>query len=61
MFQSTKTGKLTVKSTDMETVYDLGQKMIDSLTKEKISAGDVISIDKGSSSSLSISNALYSC
>lgn len=31
----------------METVYDLGQKMIDSLTKEKVSAGDVVSIDKG--------------
>lgn len=49
--QSTKTGKLTMKSTDMETVYDLGQKMIDQLTKEKITAGDVITIDKGSSSS----------
>lgn len=31
----------------METVYDLGQKMIDQLTKEKITAGDVITIDKG--------------
>jgi len=30
----------------METVYDLGQKMIDSLTKEKAQAGDVITIDK---------------
>ena len=30
----------------METVYDLGQKMIDSLTKEKCQAGDVITIDK---------------
>ena len=27
-------------------VYDLGQKMIDSLTKEKCAAGDVITIDK---------------
>ncbi|CED85581.1 dna helicase [Phaffia rhodozyma] len=44
---STKTGKLTIKSTDMETVYDLGQKMIDQLTKEKVAAGDVITIDKG--------------
>eukprot|EP01104_Vermistella_antarctica_P000526 TRINITY_DN10683_c0_g1_i1.p1 TRINITY_DN10683_c0_g1~~TRINITY_DN10683_c0_g1_i1.p1 ORF type:complete len:475 (-),score=132.48 TRINITY_DN10683_c0_g1_i1:97-1521(-) len=41
-----KTGKLTMKTTDMETVYDLGQKMIDSLTKEKVSSGDVITIDK---------------
>ena len=29
----------------METVYDLGQQMIDSLTKEKCQAGDVITID----------------
>ena len=35
-----------MKSTEMETVYDLGQKMIDALTKEKITAGDVITIDK---------------
>merc|ERR1719478_540526 len=41
-----KTGKLTLKTTEMETVYDLGQKMIDSLTKEKCQAGDVITIDK---------------
>ncbi|CEP01996.1 RuvB-like helicase [Plasmodiophora brassicae] len=43
-----KTGKLTLKTTDMETVYDLGLKMIESLTKEKVSAGDVITIDKAS-------------
>eukprot|EP00299_Pterocystis_sp_00344_P015133 c7543_g1_i2.p1 GENE.c7543_g1_i2~~c7543_g1_i2.p1 ORF type:complete len:462 (-),score=128.65 c7543_g1_i2:173-1522(-) len=42
-----KTGKLTLKTTDMETIYDLGQKMIDSLTKEKVQSGDVITIDKG--------------
>lgn len=30
----------------METVYDLGQKMIESLTKEKAQAGDIITIDK---------------
>ena len=32
-------GKLTLKTTEMETVYDLGTKMIDSLTKEKVLAG----------------------
>ena len=32
----------------METIYDLGTKMIDALTKEKVLAGDVISIDKAS-------------
>lgn len=41
-----KTGKLTLKTTEMETIYDLGQKMIDALTKEKVQAGDVITIDK---------------
>lgn len=41
-----KVGKLTMKTTDMETVYDLGQKMIESLTKEKVQAGDIITIDK---------------
>ncbi|GBN19208.1 RuvB-like 2 [Araneus ventricosus] len=41
-----KVGKLTLKSTDMETTYDLGQKMIESLSKEKVQAGDIICIDK---------------
>ncbi|GBG30867.1 RuvB-like helicase 2 [Hondaea fermentalgiana] len=45
---SEMTGKLTLKSTEMETVYDLGTKMIESLNKEKVSAGDVITIDKAS-------------
>jgi len=43
-----KVGKLTLKTTDMETIYDLGQKLIDSLTKEKVVSGDIISIDKAS-------------
>ncbi|XP_045175570.1 ruvB-like 2 [Mercenaria mercenaria] len=41
-----KVGKLTLKTTEMETIYDLGQKMIESLTKEKVQAGDIITIDK---------------
>ncbi|KAG9013623.1 RuvB-like protein 2 [Tulasnella sp. JGI-2019a] len=45
---ATKSGKLTIKTTDMETIYDLGNKMVDALTKEKVLAGDVISIDKAS-------------
>ena len=32
----------------METIYDMGTKMIDSMTKERVIAGDVISIDKSS-------------
>ena len=41
-------GRLTLRTTEMETVYDLGAKMIESLTKEKVTAGDVITIDKAS-------------
>lgn len=41
-------GKLTLKTTEMETIYDLGAKMIESLHKEKVSAGDIITIDKAS-------------
>lgn len=43
-----KQGKLTIKTTDMETIYELGNKMIEGLTTEKVLAGDVISIDKSS-------------
>jgi len=32
----------------METIYDLGTKMIEALQKEKVLAGDVIAIDKTS-------------
>jgi RuvB-like protein 2 len=32
----------------METVYELGHKLLDSLVKEKVSAGDVVAIDKAS-------------
>jgi RuvB-like protein 2 len=43
-----KTGKITLKTTEMETEYDLGAKMIEAIQKEKINAGDVITIDKAS-------------
>eukprot|EP00455_Lapot_gusevi_P050021 TRINITY_DN7195_c0_g1_i2.p1 TRINITY_DN7195_c0_g1~~TRINITY_DN7195_c0_g1_i2.p1 ORF type:complete len:465 (+),score=147.88 TRINITY_DN7195_c0_g1_i2:60-1454(+) len=46
--QGQKVGRLVLKTTDMDTTYDLGQKMIDALVKEKIQAGDVIAIDKAS-------------
>lgn len=32
----------------METIYDLGQKMIESIEREKVTAGDIIAIDKAS-------------
>ena len=43
-----KTGKITLKTTEMETEYDLGTKMIEAISKEKIISGDVITIDKAS-------------
>ena len=46
--QGEKTGNLTLCTTEMETVYDLGTKMIDALQKEKVTAGDIITIDKAS-------------
>ncbi|WFD31653.1 DNA helicase [Malassezia sp. CBS 17886] len=45
---ATKTGKIIIKTTDMETVYELGNKMIDALQREKVTAGDVIVIEKSS-------------
>ncbi|CAH8364071.1 unnamed protein product [Eruca vesicaria subsp. sativa] len=41
-----KTGKLTMKTADMETVYDVGEKMVEALGKEKVQSGDVIAMDK---------------
>ncbi|XP_068148423.1 ruvB-like helicase 2 [Drosophila tropicalis] len=43
-----KMGKVTLKTTEMETNYDLGNKIIECFMKEKIHAGDVITIDKAS-------------
>ncbi len=39
--QGQKVGKLTLKTTEMETIYDLGTKMIEQLTKQKVQAGCV--------------------
>jgi RuvB-like protein 2 len=46
MSKATAKGRLTIKTTDMETVYELGQRMVEALNKERIQPGDVISIDK---------------
>ncbi|EFO85291.1 hypothetical protein CRE_24689 [Caenorhabditis remanei] len=43
-----KVGKLTMRTTDMETIYDLGSKMVDACLKEKVVPGDVIQVDKAS-------------
>ena len=45
---SEKTGRVTLCTTEMETVYDLGARMIEAMQKEKVTAGDVISIDRAS-------------
>jgi len=37
--QGGKTGKITMKTTDMETLYDLGAKMIEALNREKVMVG----------------------
>lgn len=44
----TSVGKMTLKTTDMETLYDIGNKLIEALQKENITAGDVVQIDKAS-------------
>merc|ERR1712086_559563 len=41
-------GKMTLKTTEMETMYELGQKMIEQVQKDNIQAGDVVTIDKSS-------------
>ena len=45
---ASKSGKLTMKTTEMETIYDLGAKMIEALERAKVTAGDVVAIDKSS-------------
>ncbi|EDO05806.1 RuvB-like 2 DNA helicase family protein [Babesia bovis T2Bo] len=46
----TRVGKMTIKTTDMETLYDVGHKLIEALRKESVTAGDVIRIDKSTGS-----------
>merc|ERR1719390_27994 len=46
--QAATFGKMTLKTTEMETMYDLGAKMIETIQKDNIQAGDVITIDKSS-------------
>ncbi|KAK0429678.1 TIP49 C-terminus-domain-containing protein [Armillaria borealis] len=43
---ATKAGKITIKTPSIETIYDLDTKWIDALWKEKVLAGDVITIGK---------------
>jgi RuvB-like protein 2 len=45
---ASKTGRLTLKTTEMEAVYDLGTKMIEAVSKAKVTAGDIVAIEKSS-------------
>ncbi|KAH0471435.1 MAG: hypothetical protein KVP17_004146 [Porospora cf. gigantea B] len=44
--QGKKTGKMTLRTTDMETMYDLGTKIIAELQKQEVCAGDVVSVNR---------------
>jgi RuvB-like protein 2 len=57
---ASKSGKITMKTTDMETVYELGHKMIDALVKEKIKSKDIITIDKGTGKVTKLGKSLSS-
>ena len=35
-----------MKTTEMETIYDLGQKLVEALEQAKVQAGDIIAVDK---------------
>merc|ERR1719235_775466 len=48
MIEGLSKEKVVLKTTEMETVYDLGQKMIETIQKDNIQAGDIITIDKSS-------------
>lgn len=47
--QGQRKGSIILKTTDMEAEYDLGPKMIEQLTRLKVTPGDVISYDIGTS------------
>lgn len=53
-----KRGKITLKTLAMESVFDLGQKMIDSVMREKVQAGDVITMDKSTGKIVKLGRSL---
>lgn len=53
-----KRGKITLRTMAMEAVYDLGQKMIDNILREKIQAGDVINLDKSTGKIVKLGRSL---
>lgn len=53
-----KRGKMTLKTSAMEAAIDIGQKMIDNVMREKIQAGDVITIDKSTGKIVKLGRSL---
>lgn len=47
--KATRTGTITLKTTDMESVFNIGQRLIEQITRLNIQDGDVISLDQGTS------------
>ena len=43
-----QSGRVTLRTTEMETVYDMGKKMIESFDQQKIVAGDIITTSETS-------------
>ena len=46
--QSAVGGRITLRTTEMETVFDLGAKLISALTQQNTQPGDIVSINKAS-------------
>lgn len=53
-----RTGRITLKTSDMEASYELGNKLIDMVFKERIVSGDVIQITRSTGNYLFISRLL---
>ena len=54
----TKLGEVTLKTTEIETIYNLGTKVTESLIKDKAQAGDIITINKATSKISKLSHCL---
>lgn len=51
-------GKITLKTMAMEAVFDLGKKMIESVMRAKVQAGDVITMDKSTGKIVKLGRSL---
>jgi len=55
---ATREARLTLKTTDMETVYEIGAKMLAALDRARVTAGDIVRIDKASGSVTKLGRSL---